>query len=68
MTINRIYKLVLILSIVIQLSLFFMVVALALWIDQLWNGQIAHLATEAVAYRVIFISVLFVSVYVAVME
>ncbi|KZP32272.1 hypothetical protein FIBSPDRAFT_907362 [Athelia psychrophila] len=57
-TINRIYQLVLILSIVIQLSLFFMVVTVALWIDQLWNGKIARLAKEALVYKVVFIIVL----------
>lgn len=59
-TINRIYQLVLILSIVIQLSLFFMVVTVALWIDQLWNGKIARLAKEALVYKVVFIIVLHV--------
>jgi len=58
MTINRVYKLVLILSIVIQLALFFMIVTVALWIDQLWNGQIAHLAILAFVYKPVFIIVL----------
>ncbi|KIM85451.1 hypothetical protein PILCRDRAFT_817474, partial [Piloderma croceum F 1598] len=58
MTINRVYKLVLILSITIQLSLFFMVVTVALWIDQLWNGGIAHLARLAFVYKPVFIIVL----------
>ena len=61
MTINRVYKLVLILSITIQLSLFFMVVTVGLWIDQLWNGQIAHLAKLAFVYKPVFIIVLVVS-------
>jgi len=58
LTINRIYKLVLILSIIIQLALFFMVVSLALWLDQLWNGQIAHLASRAYVYKPVFIVVI----------
>lgn len=41
--ISRVYKLVLVLSIVIQISLFFMVVAISLWLDQLCNGNIGHL-------------------------
>jgi hypothetical protein len=41
--ISRVYKLVLMLSIVIQMSLFFMVVAISLWLDQLCNGNIARL-------------------------
>jgi len=56
--INRLYKLMLILSIIIQLSLFFMVVSVALWIDQLWNGQIAHLARFGFVYKPVFIVVL----------
>jgi len=58
LAINRIYQLVLILSIVIQLALFFMVVAVALWIDQLWHGNIAKLAREALVYKIAFIAVL----------
>ncbi|KAF9243845.1 hypothetical protein BU15DRAFT_71961 [Melanogaster broomeanus] len=48
LTISRIYKFVLTLSIVIQLSLFFIVTSIALWLDQLWNGAIGHLADTAV--------------------
>lgn len=63
MVINRLYKLVLILSIVIQLSFFFMVVTIGLWIDQLWNGQIAHLARLASVYKPVFLVVFIVSRY-----
>lgn len=42
-TISRVYKLVLMLSIVLQMSLFFMVVAISLWLDQLCNGAIGRL-------------------------
>ncbi|KAH7883858.1 hypothetical protein F5I97DRAFT_2044303 [Phlebopus sp. FC_14] len=48
LTISRIYKTVLTLSIVIQLSLFFVVTSVALWLDQLWNGAIGHLATSPI--------------------
>ncbi|KAG8220055.1 hypothetical protein J3R82DRAFT_1072 [Butyriboletus roseoflavus] len=54
LTISRIYKIVLTLSIVIQLSLFFIVTSIALWLDQLWNGAIGHLATSPV-YRPLLI-------------
>ncbi|OAX44903.1 hypothetical protein K503DRAFT_807793 [Rhizopogon vinicolor AM-OR11-026] len=47
-TISRVYKLVLVLSIVIQLSLFFMVIAISLWLDQLCNGNIGRLETSPV--------------------
>ncbi|KAG1864632.1 hypothetical protein DFJ58DRAFT_724611 [Suillus subalutaceus] len=47
-TISRVYKLVLVLSIVIQMSLFFMVVAISLWLDQLCNGNIGRLNSDPV--------------------
>lgn len=50
-TINRIYKLVLTLSVVIQLSLFFVVAAVALWLDQLFHGAIAIMATQSNTYQ-----------------
>lgn len=50
-TINRIYKLVLILSTVIQLSLFFVVAAVTLWLDQLYNGYIAAMASKSNLYQ-----------------
>jgi len=46
-TINRIYKLVLILSTVIQLSLFFVVTAVTIWLDQLINGAIGVMARKS---------------------
>lgn len=52
LTINRIYKIVLTLSITIQLSLFFMVVTVSLWIDQLLNSAIGDVATFTVLYKV----------------
>jgi hypothetical protein len=53
-TINRVYKLVLTLSITIQLSLFFMATTVGLWIDQLFNGAIARLAILSTVYKVAF--------------
>jgi hypothetical protein len=52
LTINRIYKLVLILSITIQLSLFFMIVTVSLWVDQLMNSVIGDLASFQKLYKV----------------
>jgi len=52
LTINRIYKLVLTLSITIQLSLFFMVVSVALWVDQLMNSIIGDLSSFLTLYKV----------------
>lgn len=50
--INRIYKLVLFLSITIQLSLFFMIVTVSLWVDQLMNSVIGDLASFQKLYKV----------------
>lgn len=44
LVINRIYRLVLVLSTVIQLSFFFMVTTVSLWIDRLVNSPIGDLA------------------------
>jgi len=55
-TINMIYKIVLILSITLQLSLFFVVGSMALWIDQLYNGAIGHLAKNQLVFKALFIA------------
>jgi len=60
--ISRVYKLVLVLSIVIQLSLFFMVIAISLWLDQLCNGNIGRLAISPV-YKPLLIATLVVSIF-----
>ncbi|KAG6891388.1 hypothetical protein C0992_007611 [Termitomyces sp. T32_za158] len=52
LTINRIYKIVLTLSITIQLSMFFMAVTVSLWIDQLFNSAIGDLADFETLYKV----------------
>lgn len=51
MTVSRAYRIILIFSIVIQLSLFFIVVAVSLWIDQIYNGDIAKLTTRSEVFR-----------------
>lgn len=58
-TISRVYKLVLMLSIVIQMSLFFMVIAISLWLDQLCNGTIGRL--DSPGYKPLLIVTLIVS-------
>jgi len=50
--INRVYKLVLLLSITIQLSLFFMIVTVSLWVDQLMDSAIGDLANFQKLYKV----------------
>ncbi|KAI0932609.1 hypothetical protein AcV5_004218 [Taiwanofungus camphoratus] len=57
-TINRIYNVVLLLSIAIQLALFFIAVSGALWLDQLINGYIGHLTSRGTLFKAIIIVVL----------
>ncbi|KAJ7293166.1 hypothetical protein C8J57DRAFT_1041078 [Mycena rebaudengoi] len=57
LTINRVYKLVLVFSITLQLALFFMGVAVSLFIDQLFNGWAGQLAWYSLLYKVMFIFV-----------
>ncbi|EJD04260.1 uncharacterized protein FOMMEDRAFT_133567 [Fomitiporia mediterranea MF3/22] len=57
-TINRIYKLVLTLSIAIQLSLFFIVVSIALWIDSLCNGAVGRLSTNPTLLKGLMVAVI----------
>jgi hypothetical protein len=57
LTINRVYKLVLLLSIVLQLSLFFMGATVSLFLDQLFNGWAGQLAWYSTLYKVMFIIV-----------
>jgi len=58
LTVNRIYKTVLTLSIAIQLSLFFIAATAGLWIDQLMNGEIGQMATYKVLYETVCISII----------
>jgi hypothetical protein len=51
LTINRVYKLVLTLSIFIQLAIFFVVATVALWLDQLLNSAIGDRATFLTIYK-----------------
>ena len=50
---SRAYRIILVFSIVIQLSAFFIVAAVALWIDQIYNGDIARLTTSGTAFRAV---------------
>jgi hypothetical protein len=54
-TINRIYKLVLVLSISLQLSMFFIGATVSLFLDQLFNGWAGHLAGHSTLYKIGFI-------------
>ncbi|KAI0757276.1 hypothetical protein C8Q80DRAFT_1090727 [Daedaleopsis nitida] len=57
-TINRVYNLVLMFSIAIQLSLFFVAASAALWIDQVCNGNIGRLTHQPLAFKAVMIVVL----------
>ncbi|KAF9821816.1 hypothetical protein IEO21_00246 [Rhodonia placenta] len=59
-TINRIYNVVLVLSISIQVALFFIAVAASLWLDQLINGKIGHMTSNKTLFEAIDIAVLVV--------
>jgi hypothetical protein len=50
LVINRIYRLVLVLSIVIQLSFFFMATTVSLWIDRMVNTPIGELVSFRTLY------------------
>ncbi|KAI0803144.1 hypothetical protein BC629DRAFT_1591233 [Irpex lacteus] len=58
LTISRAYRIILIFSITIQLSVFFVVVSVALWIDQVYNGDIGHLTNRAAMFKGIMIAIL----------
>ncbi|CCM00316.1 uncharacterized protein FIBRA_02346 [Fibroporia radiculosa] len=49
--INRVYTIVLFLSIVIQLTLFLIALSCGLWIDQLMNGTIGHLTQYSAIFK-----------------
>jgi hypothetical protein len=48
---------------VIQLELFFVVAAVTLWLDQLYNGAIAVMATQSHTYQVFLTIVIIVCNY-----
>ncbi|KAF9023396.1 hypothetical protein BDZ89DRAFT_1069885 [Hymenopellis radicata] len=57
LTINRVYKLVLSLSIVLQLSFFFTAATISLWIDNLINGVAAEVVWYNAFYKAVAIVV-----------
>ena len=61
MKIRTQYQAVLILSVTIQLALFFIVASAGLWLDQLINGIISEFARQKVVYEVMTVLVLVVS-------
>ena len=55
------YNFVLVQSIVIQLSFFFIVVSGGLWLDQVYNGAIGMLSSNPTTYKAVILLVLIVS-------
>ncbi|KAF9030874.1 hypothetical protein BDZ89DRAFT_647470 [Hymenopellis radicata] len=51
LTIHRIYELILAFSIILQLSLFFMLVTVSLWIESLFNGVASEVAQFPTLYK-----------------
>jgi hypothetical protein len=66
LTINRLYKIVLVLSILIQLGFFFIAISVSLWIDQLVNSPIGDLASFQTLYKATSIAALVVGTLVSV--
>lgn len=60
--INRVYNTVLFLSIVIQLALFFVGASAAIWLDQVFNGDIARHTQQSTFFKAVMITVLVVRV------
>lgn len=58
LTMSRAYRSVLVFSIAVQLSIFFIVVAVALWLDQLFHGEIASMTTSPTIFKAITMFVL----------
>ncbi|KAF8311296.1 hypothetical protein DL93DRAFT_1498386 [Clavulina sp. PMI_390] len=58
MGVNRMYKLVLGLSVVLQLSIFFVVASVALWVEQICIGAASFIVHHKIFYEVTYLIVL----------
>ena len=61
LTINRAYHMLLALYTLLQLSFFFMIITVSLWLDNLFNGVAADVALAPTLYKVTAFLILFVS-------
>lgn len=61
MLINRLYKVVLVFSVLLQLSLFFIAITVGVWVDQLFNGPAKYLANHRTIYEAVSIVTILVS-------
>lgn len=62
LTINRVYQIVLVLSIAIQLCTFFIAVTVSLWLDQLFNEAIENQITFEKLYKITSIITLILTI------
>ncbi|KAH8806838.1 hypothetical protein DL96DRAFT_1629872 [Flagelloscypha sp. PMI_526] len=61
LSINRMYKLLLVFSIGLQLALFFIAITVGVWVDQLFNGAAKSLANHRKVYETVgIITILFI--------
>lgn len=58
LSVNHMYKLVLGLSVVLQLSMFFIVSSMAIWIEQICNGPARALTRHALVYEILYLIVI----------
>lgn len=61
LSVNAMYKLVLGLSVVLQLSMFFIVASIALWIEQISNGPARSLTSHVEVYESFYLVIITVS-------
>jgi hypothetical protein len=60
LSVNHMYKLVLGLSVVLQLSLFFIISSMALWIEQLCNGPARFITQHLLVYEILYLIIIIV--------
>lgn len=60
LSVNHMYKLVLGLSVVLQLSVFFIVSSMVLWIEQISKGPASLIEEHALAYEIMYLVIIIV--------
>lgn len=60
LSVNHMYKLVLGLSVVLQLSVFFIVSSMVLWIEQISKGPASLIEEHALAYEIMYLIIIIV--------
>lgn len=62
LSVNHMYKLVLGLSVVLQLSMFFIVSSIALWVEQISNGPAQAITKHTTAYQILYLVIIIVRI------